>query len=145
MFLYLSNSDREVPAAFTVGMSSDPVSSPVGQKVMWQAVLVNVGGGFSFETSEFTCQEDGRYFFILSTISVGQEGDRVDLQLQRNGNVVVTTLAQTSYNNAHGSSSTSAIVQCAQGERIWVVCNSSPCLMRGTTSRLTNWSGFLIG
>ena len=108
----------------------------------WEIVITNAGGGYFPETAEFICPQNGIYFFSINSVGRSEDPKRVDLQLMHNNNLIVATLADT--DGALGASTNSAAIHCTNGDKVWVKCNVNPCIMRGTLSHLTNFSGFRI-
>ena len=124
-------------------MTTVVTNIPGGSTVIWESVITNVGGGYQPGTGESICQDDGLYYFAISIVS--EVDNRVDLHLIHDGNVVTTTLAHSSYN--YDASTVSAVVECTNGQRVWVRCRDGTlCSILGFASlHFTSFSGFRIG
>ena len=105
---------------FTAAMTTVDTNVGGGSTVIWESIITNVGGGYQPTTGEFTCPQDGLYYFAVSVTTNDGDDLRAYLQLMHNGNVVVTTLAISS--PKFGSSTVSAVIECTNGQKVWVRC-----------------------
>ena len=128
-------------------MTTDRLDIGPGEKLVWESVITNSGGGFFPETAEFICPEDGLYFFSMTAITTNSyENIRADVQLMHGSEVLVSSSAY-----AHlgwGSTTQSAVIECSNGQRVWVRCRPdiTVCNLQGTTGyHFTSFSGFKIG
>ena len=125
-------------------MTSIETTIGPGEMVIWESIITNVGGGYQPTTGEFTCPQDGLYYFAVSVTSHATEGKRAHLHIMHNGNAVVTTLAYA--NPAFDSSTVSAVMECTNGQKVWVQCKAGvTCSVLGyTQEKYSSFSGFLI-
>lgn len=130
--------------AFSIAMTTDAVTVSAGSKVeSWELVRTSIGGGFNPTTSEFVCPSDGTYYFSLDVAT--RQGLRAELIIVHEDSGVASALGLAE-GGGHGSASNSVIIQCTNGERVWVRCDTGyTCYMMGNQGTFTSFLGFRLG
>ena len=131
------------PVGFTATMPGDTeVEGPSTTRVKFQTVQTNAGGHFQNQ-STFVCPYDGLYEFSLRVgafektahAAIHKNGEEIELQY-------LVSCRAVGSRGRYASSTASIVVECQNGEEVYVLPRSSGILI-GSTSR-SYFSGHLI-
>ena len=100
--------------AFTVAVATGQTVQP-GQRVPFETVLTNEGGGWSTPQLEFQCHVTGYYLFNINVL--GTSGLNLGLFMEGADNPVVSGHSTDEGGN---TASSTAIMLCNTGQRVWV-------------------------
>ena len=96
--------------------SSQTVSSP--NKILFSNAVTNIGGGYSTATSEFTCLVPGYYMFAATVLAQPSLG--VYAQITSTTGIICSSFLAYQTSSAYNSASSTCMLHCAQGQRVWV-------------------------
>ena len=107
-------------------------------------MLSNFGGGYDPVSSMFTCPVSGVYVISLTVMSPPGT-NFIQGQVMKETEIYTSTLADD-HSDAYTSSSTTSVLRCEAGERIWVRSDNENSVMYGSGAqhRLSTVSGFLL-
>lgn len=127
--------------AFTAHLSHDVTGLGVGQAILFDHILTNVGGGYHSSHGNFVAPTDGVYVFSLTAAAV--TGTAEFLNIVKDGSDVAAIYVDSQY----GLTTSSAVLtlQLATGNEVWVKTASVSHHGRGELHALyTSFSGWLL-
>ena len=126
--------------AFDASLSS-LFNGNIGDVIVFDDVVTNLGGGYDLQTGVFNCSVSGVYFFSVSILSL-LSSNRPWARLKKNGQILLSV--HDSHPNYHHQSSASVVVVLATGDRVWLESKTSGRSIDGNYNRFSRFSGFLI-
>ena len=117
----------------------------IGETVVFENVLLNLGGGYDATTGVFTCPMDGVYIFSTSIMTISgshTEQTRVHVDIMKNGAEIAAAYA----NGGSGEmeqGSVSAAVQLVRGDTVKVAYQRHTDV-HVWGDRLTSFMGVLV-
>ena len=90
-----------------------------GDRILFDEVHANVGGGWISGTQEFLCQQDGYYLFMVSFFP--NHDNFATAWLYKDGNKLLRLYADSG-SNRWGQSANMGIFPCTLGERVYLQC-----------------------
>ena len=128
--------------AFTAVLSKQ-VSVSSGQPVVWDKVLLNLGGAYNASNGAFTCAVGGVY--ALSIHVVGLSFEQACITLQHNTNRITSAWAYNDHNNYFSAASTDAVVQLIPGDVVRAVtCGSTRVYQDAAAYQVNSFSGHMV-
>ena len=124
-------------AAFTAQLSANTSSSSY-EPIVYDDVIVNVGGNYNSDTGEFTCTEDGIYLFIMSLHLATSSSDLV---LRKNGGIAYYgphAINSQASSRDTGTSTMTRLLECDAGDVITLTTSDARELLANANS----WTGF---
>ena len=121
--LYPEN-DTDNAVAFNALMSNNHTTTEVYQPLMFDEILLNIGGCFDPVLSEFTCPDDLYYAFTWSSAAnEGGQSSHLDLTMDNSTIDHIYLTAQTTSDDTgtSGTCSMTVIVQCNTNSTLQVV------------------------
>ena len=106
-------------SAFSVQISGTQASSSAGQIISFDEARVNIGGHFDLNTSRFTCQIPGVYFFSFSLYGIGPGSPDVVLRKDRDN------IGYARSNTVNLSISSATMIHLVAGDQVWLEFSSS--------------------
>ncbi len=107
---------------------------------------INVGSNFNMATDKFTCEIPGTYVFMFTIFKNYNNHDPI-IDLVKDNALITRTYnyeADGSSTNSHHHQSTTAIVQLAVGNQVWLKFGNSGERVYGDGGKYTSFSGFLL-
>jgi hypothetical protein len=136
--LFDFSDERNGPrVSFTVKLRSNILPLNSGQKLVWDSVLLNQGGGYDTHTGVFTSIASGFYHFAVYTRSNG-DTYRADVKIETSKR---DTVCSIDLGVGFDAGVCQGVVYLARGDQVWVVTNHCPC---GFVSYASAFSGFLV-
>jgi hypothetical protein len=120
-----------------VKLSSDIAPSISGQKLVWNSVLLNQGGGYDTQTGVFSSIVSGFYHFAVYTRSADSPY-RADVKIETSKGDTVCSIDS---GVGEDSGVCQGVVYLARGDQVWVVTNHCLCYFYGG---INAFSGFLV-
>ena len=139
-------SERQAPerVAFSVYLSHDETHTGIGEKVRYDAVLLNEGNGYSPHIAAFTAPTKGIYLFAFNIAKwrVGQ----AYVRLMKNGNIINSAAVDVSRPNDDQHAGNVALVELGVGDVVYVEeYHQDNAVIHGdTVNRFTTFSGVLL-
>ena len=115
-----------------------------GERIEFPDVITNIGSYYNSNLNEFKCPVSGMYMFTTSTMSSNGLIGLTSIMLD--GTLTVATYADGSNDGLHdqfGHSTNFVIVECDEGQRVWVQCFSI-CELYDDLFRYATFSGILL-
>ena len=125
--------------AFTVAPTATETYDD-GDKVLFDRVITNIGGGWNPTLNEFVCQVNGLYMFMLTINTPSTDEAGVDIMMDNNNMVRVRADGTLGIIT---SSSQVVIHECELAARVWVQTTRDSVIQSGSNA-LTTFSGMLI-
>ncbi|XP_053383845.1 uncharacterized protein LOC128550026 [Mercenaria mercenaria] len=107
------------PVAFQAVVSPDTVYHiGLHQKIVFDSVHLNIGGGFHNLNGVFIAPRKGIYLFATSILSEGDSS--IDVNIMKNGHTLAGGFAQTYGQASNDQGSVTAAAQLNVGDEVWV-------------------------
>ncbi|XP_071147490.1 uncharacterized protein [Mytilus edulis] len=138
--------DRGLPpvVAFSSTMDSHKENLGIGQTVLFEHVITNIGGGFDQNTGTFKAPITGVYHFDVIVMS--HSGEDMETEIVKNGQTLVRLYSGNG--DTWGVGMQAVVVQMNVGDDVWVRVYDYPLINSGNVrvfGRLwSSFSGFLL-
>ena len=133
--------DETGPVAFTAWANTgNPTDYSVGDIIVFNEVLSNIGGHYNTDTSSFICPWDGVYVFSVTV--QGYLSDLTDTDLMQNNNFLAR-IFNDDISGAYNRGSMTTVIDCERGDVIWNLAWTTGSI-NCNTNRFTTFSGFLL-
>ena len=129
------------------GDESDEREYETGERIEFPVVVSNIGGYYNNDLHEFTCPVTGIYMFTVSVRS--GNGGTARLTIILGGTQVVSAHSDGRNEGPEGSytfyghGSNIAVVECDQGQKVWVDCRQDARVFDNALW-FTTFSGVLL-
>ena len=127
---------------FTASASTDQTVSD-GDKIKFDNVWTNIGGGFSGSTSEFSCTVAGYYMFSVTAMSELKKDVEATI-VSTKGDVCPELWVDEDSGDGslYSVGSTTCMMHCEQGHKVWVKSTYTDSVL--DASHHSHFSGALI-
>ncbi|XP_071145123.1 uncharacterized protein [Mytilus edulis] len=138
--------DRGLPpvVAFSSTMDSHKENLGIGQTVLFEHVITNIGGGFDQNTGTFKAPTAGVYHFDV--IIMSHYGEDMETEIVKNGQTLVRLYSGNG--DTYGVGMQAIVVQMNAGDDVWVRVYNNPGINNGNVrvygSLWSSFSGFLL-
>uniref|UniRef100_A0A8C7ZHF6 Complement C1q like 1 n=1 Tax=Oryzias sinensis TaxID=183150 RepID=A0A8C7ZHF6_9TELE len=105
-------------------------------------VVTNIGGNYEGSTGKFTCKIPGTYFFIYNVLMRGGDGTSMWADLNKNGQVRASAIAQDQDQN-YDYASNSVILHLDAGDEVFIKLDGGKA-HGGNSNKYSTFSGFLL-
>ncbi|XP_072035465.1 uncharacterized protein [Amphiura filiformis] len=126
-------------SAFSAQKTAVHTSTTPNEELSFDEARVNIGGHFDLNSSRFTCQIPGTYFFAFSLYAIGPGSP--DAVLRKDG--VNIAYARSAMNNVQLQLCSSTMVHLDVGNQVWIEF-SSPNEGFDCTDEKCQFSGYLV-
>ncbi|XP_063408844.1 collagen alpha-1(X) chain-like [Mytilus trossulus] len=130
--------------AFSSTMDSHKENLGIGQTVLFEHVITNIGGGLDPNTSIFKAPITGVYHFDVVIMS--HHGEDMETEIVKNGNGLVRLYSGNG--DTWGVGMQSVVIQMIAGDDVWVRVYNNPSINDGNIrvfgSLWSSFSGFLV-
>ena len=109
----------------------------------FQETVTNIGNHFNLDTSRFTCQVPGVYWFTF-TICRFSSGDPYVYLVKDGTKIVIAHFYDNPNHTVANQFSNGAVLQLAAGEQVWILFGSSGDQVYSDSNKYTTFSGFLL-
>lgn len=131
-----------VKAAFSAAVTQTIRAPRSSDKVViYDDVLTNIGGYFDGDTGMFTAPADGAYVFMMNVHRAAVTKSPY-VKLMKEGEMQVSVYDYGT-SDAYDTASNSAILELAQGERVWLQLDQGNEL-NSNDNRYTTFSGYML-
>ncbi|KAF6780337.1 hypothetical protein AHF37_00190 [Paragonimus kellicotti] len=129
----------EYQVAFYVGLTRSIESKPVEKDcpLIFDTVLLNLGGGYNATNGQFTAPVSGVYVFVL--VVSAQSYEKAGAQLLHNGKIALLSWCESTL---WATVTNQAILQLEKGDKVWLQCRDEAYRLHGYM--YSNLSGYLI-
>ena len=134
--------DVDAPVGFSANANTGaPTTYSVGEIVVFDGLISNLGGHYNPASSTFTCPYDGVYMFNVNLRAYAD--DRIDAELYLNDSQLANMMAYADGTTwLYAPASSLVITSCESGDVVWVRCNVEGNLH--ATWRHNTFSGYLL-
>ena len=113
-----------------------------GDHIEFPEVITNVGGGYNAQQHEFICPTSGIYLFSTSLVSGWDILNGISIVVD--GNRMIWPWTDGRSGNQRGQGTAVLMVECQQGQKVWVECQSDTCIIWDNQDNYCTFSGTLL-
>ena len=113
-----------------------------GITIKFDGIVTNTGDHYSTVTGHFTCPRSGHYALFLNLTSEKPFNDAYGNLVKEGQSLTLVLASPTRRHGPYSQATGSVIVQCNEGDRIWVESYEEISCLKGSSC---TFSGHLIG